>query len=85
MVKYYVTDPLVLREPKTRYLYYLQMRRNFIQMNHKMNDERYFVLASLALLVDYGPFDPDMHHGKYFNAHLYFPKWVHIQHIILIN
>lgn len=84
-MKYYVTDPLVLRDSKTRYFYYLQLRRNYLNINHRMSDERYFVLASLALLVDYGPYESSAHFGKYFNPSLYFPKWVKIQALDMIK
>lgn len=76
MVKYYVADPLVIHDLKTRYLYYLQLRRNYLNINHIMNEERYFIIASLAILVDYGPFNPSVHSGKYFEVDRYFPKWV---------
>lgn len=75
-VKYYVSDPLLLSEPKTRYLYYLQLRHNYLSINHKLSEEKYFSIASLALVADYGPFNPQFHTNTYFNIDLYFPKWV---------
>lgn len=78
LVKFYVNDPLLLRDPQARHLYYLQLKQNYLHLNHKMNDERYFVLASLALIVDYGRFSASTHTGKYFKIENYFPKWVNI-------
>jgi hypothetical protein len=76
-VKFYVTDPLLLRDPQTRHLYYLQLRKNYLTLNLRMNDERYFVLASLGLIVDHGRFNSTIHTGSYFNINLYFPDWVY--------
>ena len=75
-VKFYVNDPLVLSQPKTRYLYYLQLRKNYLNFNIKLNDECYFMYASLALVADFGAFNSNLHSGKYFNINSYFPKWI---------
>jgi hypothetical protein len=75
-VKFYVNDPLVLSQPKTRYLYYLQLRKNYLNFNIKLNEESYFMYASLALVADFGSFNSTLHIGKYFNINSYFPKWM---------
>ncbi len=75
-VKFYVNDPLVLSQTKTRHLYYLQLRKNYLNFNIKLNDESYFMYASLALVADFGAFNSSLHNGKYFNINAYFPKWI---------
>ena len=84
-VKFYVTDPLLLRDKKTRYLYYLQLKQNFLSFNHRLNEEKYFILASLALVADYGNFNPNIHINKYFDLNHYFPIWVIYFQKMLIN
>ena len=75
-VKFYVNEFLILRDQQTRYLYYLQLRQNYLSINHKMNEEKYFLLASLAMVADYGPFNSSAHINKYFDLNYYFPNWV---------
>lgn len=76
-VKFYVSDPLLLRDEKTRYLYYLQLKSNYLNINHKLNDEKYFELAALALYVDFGNFNEQIHSNhEYFKLNSYFPIWV---------
>lgn len=75
-VKFYVSEMLLLRSTFTRYLYYLQLRHNYLMINHKISEERYFILASLAIVADFGPFDKSKHTNKYFNINIYFPSWV---------
>jgi len=75
-VKFYVSEMLLLRNTKTRYLYYLQLRQNFLKINHKISEEKYFILASLALVVDFGAYDNKVHVGEYFDVKLYFPVWI---------
>ena len=75
-VKFYVSDTLLLRSPQTRRLYYLQLRQNYLTMNHNISEENYFVLASLAIVADFGAYDPVKHVGQYFDINLYFPHWV---------
>ena len=75
-VKFYVSDTLLLRSPQTRHLYYLQLRQNYLTMNHNISEENYFVLASLAIVADFGSYDPLKHVGQYFDINLYFPYWV---------
>jgi hypothetical protein len=75
-VKYYVSDPLLLTNQFTRYLYYLQLKHNYLNINHKISEEKYFELASLALVSDFGVYDSKVHTGKYFDLNLYFPKWL---------
>lgn len=77
-VKFYVADMLLLCTANTRHLYYLQLKQNFLVMNYKLSEEKCFVLASLALVADYGPFDSNRHVGEYFDLKLYFPIWVSI-------
>ena len=75
-VKFYVSDPLLLTSVSTRYLYYLQLRQNYLNVHHKLTEERYFELASLAIVADFGVYDPKVHSGRYFNLNLYFPSWI---------
>jgi hypothetical protein len=75
-VKFFVNDPLLLRNPTTRHLYYLQLRKNYLSINHKISEEKYFQLASLAILVDYGHYNSKLHSNKYFDPNNYFPSWV---------
>ena len=75
-VKFYVTDLLLLNDPLTRYCYYLQLRQNYLSINHKLSDERYFMMASLILVADYGPFNYDIHVGPYFNLNACLPQWI---------
>lgn len=75
-VKFYVSDFLQLRNSLTRHLYYLQLKQNFLNFNHKISEEKYFELASLALVADFGSFDPDVHTKHYFELSLYFPNWI---------
>lgn len=77
-VKFYVNDPLLLGSNQTRQLYYAQLRQNFVNINTRLNDERYFLLASLALVADFGPYDSTLHVNKYFDPSAYFPQWVNI-------
>jgi len=75
-VKFYVSDPLLLTSVSTRYLYYLQLRQNYLNIHHKLTEERYFELASLAIVADFGVYDSKVHCGRYFNLDLYFPSWI---------
>jgi len=75
-VKFYVSEMLLLRNTTTRYLYYLQLRQNFLAVNHKISEEKYFILASLALVADFGVYNSDVHVGQYFDVKLYFPMWI---------
>ena len=75
-VKFYVQDPLLLTSSQTRNLYYLQLKQNYLCFNYKITEEKYFELASLALVSDFGPYDPQVHSDKYFNLNLYFPSWI---------
>ena len=45
-------------------------------MSYRLSEETYFRLVSLALVADFGPFEPSRHTKKYFDAHAYFPRWV---------
>lgn len=64
-VKFYVTDLLLLNDPLTRHLYYLQLRKNYLNINHRLSDERHFMLASLILCADHGPFNFKLHSNNY--------------------
>jgi hypothetical protein len=75
-VKFYVPDPLQLRDSLTRNMYYLQLRQNYLRINHRLSDEKYFLLCSLALYVDLGPYDLNKHTKNYFELCSYFPKFV---------
>lgn len=75
-VKFYVSEMLLLRDSATRYLYYLQLRQNYLTINHKLSEEKYFILASLALVADYGTYDSGIHTGQYFDLKFYFPSWI---------
>ena len=75
---------VVNRDPESRYLYYIQLKENFLNINHNISQERYFTLAALALQADYGNFNHETHKGNYFDINLYFPKWVCIREICFI-
>jgi hypothetical protein len=75
-VKFYVSDFLLLNDPLTRHLYYLQLRKNYLNINHRLSDERHFMLASLILCADHGPFSFKLHANNYdyFDVNLCLPQ-----------
>jgi hypothetical protein len=75
-IKFYVNDPLLLGNTQTRQLYYMQLRQNYLNTNNRLNEEKYFQIASLALVADFGPFNASKHVDRYFDVSSYFPYWV---------
>jgi hypothetical protein len=75
-IKFYVDDPLLLANTQTRHLYYMQLKQNYLTTNNKLNDEKYFQIASLALVAEFGPFEAGKHVDGYFDPSSYFPHWV---------
>ncbi len=67
----------MLNKNQTRQLYYLQLRQNYLNIRHNyIGDEKYFQLASLALVADLGTYVPSKHVNMYFNLNSYFPSWI---------
>lgn len=75
-VQYYVTDPLLLRDQTTRYIYFSQLKNNYLTMNHNLSQEAIFKLAALLLEATHGTYDSIKHKGSYFDIYKYFPKWI---------
>ncbi|XP_014675393.1 PREDICTED: uncharacterized protein LOC106815449 [Priapulus caudatus] len=79
-VQFYLDHHLLLTDRISRYLYYLQLRRNLVFTQHLRNEEQCYLLASYALQADLGNFNEDKHVGQYFDPALYLPSWLILLH-----
>jgi hypothetical protein len=75
-VHYYVTDPLLLSDQTSRYLYFIQLKNNYLTINHNLSQETIFKLGALLLEATHGTYDSNKHKGSYFDINQYFPKWI---------
>ncbi len=66
----------IFSDATTRHLYYLQLKENFLSINHNLRPEEYIKLVALSLQADYGNYDPCSHKYAYFDLNQYFPRWV---------
>ncbi|KAG8193986.1 hypothetical protein JTE90_013680 [Oedothorax gibbosus] len=65
-VKFYLDDIHLMRTPTLRHLYYLQLRRDFLDGNFYCDDNTALVLGGLALQAEFGCYSASKHSKEYF-------------------
>nr|CAB3262931.1 uncharacterized protein LOC100185320 [Phallusia mammillata] len=74
-VQYFVEHPKLIKDPKSRHHYYLQLKKNVLQSKVPSQEEEIFTLAATSLHLDMGTFDAAKHLGRYFDPNEYVPAW----------
>ncbi|XP_075410320.1 FERM domain-containing protein 1 [Tenrec ecaudatus] len=75
-VQYYVENGRVISDRTARHLYYRHLRERVLRSECPHREERYFLLAGLALQAELGRHREAAHTGRYFQPHAYFPPWI---------
>nr|XP_042895461.1 tyrosine-protein phosphatase non-receptor type 13 [Parasteatoda tepidariorum] len=72
-VKFYIDDIHLMRTMKLRHLFYLQLRRDFLDGHFYCDNDLAFNLGSIALQSEFGNYDSSVHGKEYFLLEHYLP------------
>ncbi|XP_067866734.1 tyrosine-protein phosphatase non-receptor type 3-like isoform X2 [Heterodontus francisci] len=64
-VRFFVTDPNALQQEQTRHLYFLQLKKEFIDGRLPCPHNKAVLLASYAVQSELGEYNPSEHHPGY--------------------
>ncbi|XP_059497102.1 tyrosine-protein phosphatase non-receptor type 3-like [Stegostoma tigrinum] len=64
-VRFFVTDPNALQQEQTRHLYFLQLKKDFIDGRLPCPHNKAALLASYAVQSELGEYNPSEHHPGY--------------------
>ncbi|XP_062899990.1 tyrosine-protein phosphatase non-receptor type 3-like isoform X1 [Mobula hypostoma] len=72
-VRFFVTDPNSLQQEQTRHLYFLQLRKEFIDGRLPCPHSKAILLASYAVQSELGEYNPSEHHPGYIESFHFMP------------
>ncbi|KAH9503133.1 hypothetical protein Btru_070024 [Bulinus truncatus] len=73
-VKFYAADPCKLRDEITRYLFFLQVKRDILQGRLPVSYDEVAELCGYALQSELGDFDPRLHTAGYVSEFCFVPN-----------
>nr|XP_023684421.1 tyrosine-protein phosphatase non-receptor type 13 isoform X2 [Paramormyrops kingsleyae] len=75
-IKFFLDDVNLIQHTMTKHQYYLQLRKDILEERMRCDTENAMLLASLALQVEFGDYQPELHGKTYFRLEHYLPATV---------